>query len=340
MKHKYYNPETEEKFQEAKIIRGNPSGIVCASKEPFTWATNIYRVMQSYTWYVSECNVSQDKIPYKKLIPEHKYAYDMALGQLITNDSIQTKQLVDSVCTHITAPGVIGCLTRQAYEEFEHAITYTAIAEEVCEDVERIYNLHKHEPMLARKNEAVAVMYDKVNSNDNTNPTDEDLTLAFVANQILEQLVFPGGFIVLWSFGFAGTDKAIQFIERDETGTHVPLFKNIYRTTIKQVGLKDETKEKIIDLIKFMTEEEKIWTKHISRDLMGFSETTVDIYIENCANLICKNLKLEPIYTVTDGGPLYKLYNAKSLLGNKAVKTNFFEKAVGDYAVNTLDDDY
>lgn len=337
--HKYYNPGTEETFQEAKIIRGNPSGIVCVSKEPFRWATNIYRLMQTYTWYVSECNVSQDKIPYSLLSKEHRYAYDMALGQLITNDSVQTKQLVDSICNYITSPGVIGCLTRQAYEEFEHAMTYTAIAEEVCEDIDRIYNLHKYEPMLARKNNAVATMYDIVNNKDNE-PTDSDLLLAFAANQILEQLVFPGGFVVLWSFGLVGTDKAIQFIERDETGTHVPLFKNIFRTAVKQVGMDNETKQKVLDLIKFMTNEEKIWTKHISKDLMGFSETTVDMYIEYCANLICKNLKLDLLYPETDGGPLFKLYNVKSLLGNKAVKTNYFEKSVADYAINTLDENY
>jgi hypothetical protein len=78
--------------------------------------------------------------------------------------------------------------------------------------------------------------------------------------------------------------------------------------------IESETKQKVLDLIKFMTNEEKIWTKHISKDLMGFSETTVDMYIEYCANLICKNLKLDLIYPETDGGPLYKLYNIKSLL--------------------------
>ena len=43
------------------------------------------------------------------------------------------------------------------------------------------------------------------------------LLVAFAANQVLEELVFPGGFVTLWSLGhkMIGTAKDISFIERD-----------------------------------------------------------------------------------------------------------------------------
>ncbi len=335
---KYYDEETNEKFVDAKIIGGKPSGVINQVKEPFKWARTIYKLMQSYTWYVSECNVSQDKIPYKILPEEHKYAYDMALGQLIVNDSIQTKQLVDGISRYITSPSVNICLVRQAYEEAEHSVTYTTIAEEVCDDVDRIYELHKHEPMLARKNRAVTEMYDNV-TQENKIPTGQELIIAFTANQILEQQVFPGGFVVLWSFNFTGTNKAIQFIERDESGTHVPLFKNIFRAAVKQEGLLPDTLIKIKAMIKHMNDEEIIWTKHISKNLLGFSDNSIKMFVEYHSNSVCKNLNIDLLYDVTDGGPLMSLFKQQSLLYGKT-KTNFFETASGDYAVNSLDEDY
>ena len=334
----YYNPDTNEEFRETKIISGNPSGVVNQVREPFKWAKPLYELMQSYTWYVKECNVGQDKIPYNNLPSEQKYGYDMALAQLIVDDSVQTKQLVSGISSHITSPSVNGLLVRQAYEEFEHSVTYTTIAEEICSDVDRIYEMHKHEPMLARKNLAVTKMFESVTQKGCV-PTEQELLVAFGANQVLEQLVFPGGFVVLWSFNFTGTNKAIQFIERDETGTHVPLFKNIYRTAVEQVGITEETIEKILTMVRDMCEEEILWTTHISKYLLGFSERAIRMYVEAHANSVCDNLRVPKQYKVTNGGPLMDLYKQYSLLHGKT-KTNFFETPVAEYAVNGIDDDY
>ena len=267
---------------------------------------------------------------------------------------------------------VVACLARQAYEEANHARTYTTMAENICEDTDRIYDLANTEPALIRKNKAVARMYEMVNTrydaNDFVNKvieiavridgkyyidvealeslrtmdeiSDDDLLKAFAANQILEQLVFPGGFIVLWSFNFKGTNKAIQFIERDESGTHVPLFKNIFASTRRQLSISDETVAEILAMIKDMAEEEKIWTKHISKNLLGFSDKAIDMFIENKANSVCTNLKIDTIYEITDGGPLQVMFDEHSLLSETSTKTNFFETAASDYSVNSIDDDF
>lgn len=131
-----------------------------------------------------------------------------------------------------------------------------------------------------------------------------------------------------------------------ETGTHVPLFRNIYKTAVKEHGIDIATKNKIIAMIKNMTIEEKIWTKHISKNLLGFTDRSIDMFIEYQANSICKNLGIELLYGETDGGPLLNLVKENSMLTNTgsskglATKTNFFENSVGDYAKNSLDDDY
>lgn len=337
---KIYNQDSVEEFMECKIINGNPSGIINFNRTPYKWAVNIYNLMEANQWFPSECGLGQDKVPYKNLSDSERYMYDMALAQLISNDSIQTNQLMDSINKYITAPVVNAALSLQAYQEANHSKSYAVCAEEVCEDIDKIYNMHKHEPALYRKNQAVADMYSSIYSGNE--PTEQDIIIAQGANQILEELVFPGGFIALWSLGnkMVGTSTMISFIQRDEAGTHVPLFKNIFRTSVNEVGITNETKTKILDMITKMTNEEKIWTKHITKGNLGFSDIAIDMFIEHQANSVCKNLKLPLLFEKTDGGPLMKIVDDYSLLSKLKKKTNFFEKSVADYAMNTIDDDY
>lgn len=335
-----YNLGSTEDFADSKIIGGNPSGIINFNRTNFKWALNIYNLMESNQWFPSEANLGQDKTPYSQLSDAERYKYDMALSQLISNDSIQTNQLMDSINRYITSPVVNTTLALQAYQEANHTKSYSVCVEEVCQDEDRIYNMHKHEPALARKNKAVADMYAKMYDGDE--PTEQDLLVAFAANQILEELVFPGGFVALWSLGskMAGTAKMIQFIERDESSTHVPLFKNIFNAAVKQVGLEPETEQTILNMIKHMTEEEKIWTKHITKGTLGFSDAAIDLLIESKANSVCANLKLPLLYQVTDGGPLMAIIHQYALNSPTKKKANQFEVPVSDYAVNALDDDY
>lgn len=228
-----YNLNSTEDFMEAKILGGNPSGIINFCRSNHKWAISLWKIMEGYTWFSSEPNISQDKVNYPKLSPAEKRMYDLVLAQLITNDSIQTNQLMDSINQYVTSPVVNACLSRQAYEEANHSKSYAVMAEDICEDPDRIYNLHKHDEGLATKNQAVADMYALINSSDD--PSHSDILKAFAANQILEELVFPGGFVAMWSIGakMTGSASMISFIERDKHKTRykiksiVPLSSNV-----------------------------------------------------------------------------------------------------------------
>lgn len=342
MAKKLYNPESLEGFKEAKIINGNPNGIINFTSTNLKWAVSLYDIMLSYTWFPQEPNMAADKIPYTQLTADEKNAYDLVLAQLITDDSVQTNQLLDSINPYITAPIVNACLARHAFEESLHSRSYAVMAEDLSANTDRIYNMHKHSPELARKNNAVAGMYEKVNSGEVV--TNDDLLLAFAANQVLERLVFPGGFVVMWSLGYKMTSSAkmISFIERDESGTHVPLFKNIFNTVVRQEyggELPEHIKVKIYEMIEHMVHEEKVWTTHVSKGLLGFSKQAIDMYIEEKANNICDNLHINPLYAKTDGGPLMRIEEKFSLLKSE-IKTNFFEQKVADYSVGSLNMDF
>ena len=126
-----------------------------------------------------------------------KKSYDLVLAQLISNDSIQSSQLVERINCFVTSPIVNACLIQQSSEEVVHADSYSVMAEDICQDTDRIYSMWKYDEELAIKNKAVADMYQMLYNSDD--PTEEDLLLAFVANNCLENIVFLGGFAFFFS---------------------------------------------------------------------------------------------------------------------------------------------
>lgn len=387
---KVFNQGSIEDFNEAKILGGNPNGIFNFNKTNHSWATDLYDKMEARTWFRKQVNVGKDKNNYPKLSPSEKRTYDLVLSQLIANDSIQTNQLMDRINCYITSPIVNACLSRQACEESVHSGSYAIMAEDIAQDTDRIYNMHKFVPELAEKNKAVESLYETLSVNEQVdinisipevtelineftlsenkdinalsnkikeatirycnsvdrNPTDEDMLLAFGANQILEELVFPGGFVALLSLGtkMPGSAEMITEIMKDETLSHVQLFKHIFRTAVQEsfdgkipVHIQNRLKQMIIS----MANAEKKWTKFTTHNLIGFSDRTIDIFIEAQANSVCVNLGLMPIFEKHKENPLKKIL-VKNLKGgeNTESRESFFEVNVASYSKGSAEVDF
>lgn len=228
---KIFNQVSREDFMEARMVGGNPNGIINFNRTPHKFFTGLYKSMLARTWFAEQVNISKDKINYSKLTPSEKRSYDLVLAQLIANDSIQTNQLMDSFNRYITSPVVNACLSRQAYEESQHSQSYAIMAEDICQDTDRIYKMHEVDEELQLKNEAVAKMYDNIyndysiliikdydgnvtQSIEQEPITPEIIAIATVANQILEGMVFQTGFAVMYSLEnkMAGTAEMIKEI--------------------------------------------------------------------------------------------------------------------------------
>ena len=95
-----------------------------------------------------------------------------------------------------------------------HSDSYSVMAEDICQDTDRIYDLWMHNEELYLKNKAVADMFSVLYNGDN--PTEEDLLVAFGANQVLENMVFPVGFVFFFSIEntMVGTSEMIAEISQ------------------------------------------------------------------------------------------------------------------------------
>ena len=243
-------------------------------------------------------------------------------------------------CTSDT--GMIICKYNDTIFVSGNSESYAVMAEDICQDTNRIYELYKHDEELFLKNKAVADMYNVLYQG--TTPTEKDLLLAFVANQVLEELVFPGGFVFFYSIEqyMPGSSAMIKEINGDETLSHVPLFQNIFNTAIKETFngiIPEEVIVKAHRMIKHMCEAEIRWTTYVTKGILGFSEHTIKVFIESQANSVCKNLKLPLLYSIVDlkDNPLRKLMLDHLKGGEVESKTMFFEENATEYAKGNLD---
>lgn len=101
-----------------------------------------------------------------------------------------------------------------------HSDSYSVMAEDICQDTDRIYSMWKYDEELAIKNKAVADMYQMLYNSDD--PTEEDLLLAFVANNCLENIVFLGGFAFFFSIEDAMVGTSEMISEISLSGMHCP----------------------------------------------------------------------------------------------------------------------
>lgn len=212
---KNYNQTSEEKLEECSMILGNPNGIIAYELSPHKTAYTIYKNMHKRDWVPSQVNTTVDRANYPILTQQEKRLYDLVLAQLITNDSVQTTQL-PRISAYITSPCVASALIRQAYEEANHSESYSVMAIDIANDVNRIYNLHNEDQELFLKNQAVGDMYASIYREDK-DMTVLDILMVMVANQILEELVFPGGFVAMYTL----TDKlpgSVKMIEEINVG--------------------------------------------------------------------------------------------------------------------------
>lgn len=342
-----FNLSSNEKLNEAKIVNGNPSGIVDFTNPTRPIYRQLYELMQTNTWFPSEANMGLDKIPFKSLSSEEKKAYLTVLAQLIMNDSIQTDQLVENIKPYITDPVASNCLTWQAGQESLHSFSYATMVEELLEgdEAKEVYYLQHSDKMLMKKDKAIESMYIDIGTAADE-VTDKAFLKALAANNILEGNIFYSGFTVLWSFGkkLIGTAKMISFIERDEF-SHVQIFKNIYRHTAEDLygdknAVPSDIKKEIRDLIDYMTGIEIEWSLYITKGLLGFTPKTVEQYIKNKANQICDNLLLERLFKDVDNGGVIERVIEKTYSFRTDTKTNFFENKVMDYAKGSLKIDF
>ena len=89
-----------------------------------------------------------------------------------------------------------------------------------------------------------------------------------------------------------------------------------------------------------MTEVEIRWTKYVTKDLFGFTDESINAYIKDKANQICRNMRIPELYPEVKKGGVIEEFIEKKYAMKGSTKTNFFESKVADYAKGSIKIDF
>ena len=318
-------------INDRKLINGPVNNLMQIRPVKYSWAMQLLEQQQNNAWDQREVDLSEDAKQYAMghLTDGNLNSYKKALAFLSNLDGIQLNNLTKNIGKYITSPEVSMCITRQAWEEAQHVLSYAQIIESIGFDPEEIYWMFDTDPVLAEKNEYITRSSEILGSGF----SEENFVKAVVANIALEGIYFFNGFLTFYTLERQGlmknSAKMIQLIQKDEEA-HLHLFINMWKTL--RLEIPHDFTEKLIEecreLIQLAAQHEIAWGKYIISDgVLGLTDTIIEGFIQSLADKRLDSIGLEPMYNVKNPIPWFD-DASKVNLG----ETNFFEGKNASYA--------
>lgn len=316
-----------------RLINGPVDKLMAVSPLKHKWAWEVLDVMESNSWFPREIDLSRDVKDYRTNLTEaEKNMFDKALAFLSNLDGIQFNNLIQNIGQCITSPEVSMCISRQAYEEANHVRSYSTIIEAITADPMSIYMTFERDGMLAKKNESIMRQSEILGEDF----TPRNFALAVVANIILEGIYFFSGFLAFYVLAkngkMMGSCDMIRLIQRDEEGTHLTLFVQMFKTLqeenpdIFDVNFFEEAKQLMMHAVEMESE----WGRYIiSGGVLGLTDTIINDYIKHLANERAALIGMPEIYPGVKN-PVGWVSQFSNTNQNEA---NFFETKVTSYSV-------
>ena len=331
----YFNPNGDD-IENETLFGGKPTGFLDFNRPKYGWSKNIYDLMEQNTWFPTEVNTATEQKDFSLLSPNEQEIYKYTFAQLSFNDSAQANYLLD-FNRLATNQVVKAALTLQAMQEANHSKSY-AVLLDAAGNSEEVFNLYKHDNALKEKNERIADQFARYINGSDAN----SMLLSAMASVNLEGIYFLTGFAFIFVLGdkVPGARDMIAFISRDEIGTHLPMFANIYKVLNKENKIPARTHDDAIKMIEEAVDIELTYGKYLAErfPILGITYPMIERTVKNYANERLRAIGLAPIYPVTDKTNLQKLVDKHTSFNT--TKTNFFEGNVRNYTKAINFDDF
>lgn len=325
-----------ERINARRLIQGDNDKLMCISPLKHKWAMDIFKLMRKNEWSPESIPMGNDKVDYTtKLDDAERRMYDKALAFVSNLDGIQFHNLITNIGLHVTSAEFSMALARQAYEEANHVLAYSLMAEAVSDNPLEIYGMYETDEILASKNKFIMAQSDALAGGF----TAEKFALAVVGNICLEGIYFFSGFLAFYVLAKHGkmlkSADNVKYIQRDEL-THLQLFTAAYHTLrvenpeVFTPAFYAKAKQIVVDAVEL----EIAWGKHIiSEGVLGLTDAIVTDRIKFLANERVVPLGWEPIYPGIKNPTPW----ADRISAIGGVETNFFEGKPTDYSVGGLE---
>lgn len=327
---KLYNPDSEQHSGYEPILYGSPSGLLNMNHSSYEWALKIYQRMMQLDWTPQEVNTSGEAKRYLELSEFERRMYDLAFAQLSFDDAMQA-DAIQYLNQYISNKVVGAVIHRISYEEVNHSMSYAVLLQDTTDNADRVFDLYKTDDMLSAKNRWIAERYEYYHDRQDA------LMIAFMA-QIVEGIVFLGGFVAIFSLGQKMTASAqmVAYISKDEINSHLPFFANTVKTMMRE-GSADRSEEMRF-IMRDAVNLEITWLTYITHNVLGFTPELIEQYVQSCADERMVAMGMDKLYG-SGKNHLNKLLDSYTKVNEK--KSNFFESKSSTYAKQlNMDEDF
>lgn len=204
------------KISDRRLIEGPTNKLMQVTPLKHDFASAMIEQMQANTWDQREVDLSEDAKQFATgaLNGGNLTAYKKALAFLSNLDGIQFNNLTMNIGKHITSPEVGMCISRQAWEEALHVLSYAQMIESIGFNPEEIYWMFETDPILAEKNQYIMSSSEILGKEYSA----ENFAKAIAANIALEGIYFYNGFLTFYVLErqglMKGSAKMIKLIQR------------------------------------------------------------------------------------------------------------------------------
>lgn len=320
--------QTPQEIVNARRVVGGPSDFFRALQpRKYPWTTRWIEESMANHWTWNEPNLTRDVGQYLTLPDDMREMHDKALAFLSNLDSIQLGNLSLNIAPHVSCYEIQECINRQVWEEEIHVRSYSTLVETVCKDTMKIYDMYRHNPALAAKNDFIISQSNSLMQSD-FNPG--KFITACTANIALEGIYFFTGFLTMYAIvrnqrKMFGEREMIAYIQRDEV-KHVELFLNVRQEALKENPDYDtaETRDSSLEVVEVAVAKEFAWgIELIGEGRANLTPEIMDSFTKHLGNKRCLEMGLPRLYDKKyDVCPVH-WFAAYSTPGS--TDTNFFE---------------
>lgn len=317
-------------LSERRVVGGPQDKLMQISPAKYRRPLDILDKSLRDDWKHWDVPLVDDLKQFRALDPRTQRTVQMNLGFLSNLDGIQLFTLANSIGKYITAPEYRMAITRQAYEEEIHVLTYDRMITSLDMDPIETYNLFATDELLRAKNEHIIRMAEILGDDF----TQQNFVRAIAANQALEGIYFQMGFKIFYVIhkrgSLGGCAQNIRYIQRDEAN-HLRIFNAMWHDN-RLERPEQYTPEVLKDCSQALKEAalmEIQWAQHIIQGgILGLTNDIVEGSVKFGANGVARAVGLEAPFPEVTRDPLAW---CDAYLKEHGIETNFFEQRVLEY---------
>lgn len=330
-----FNPSGDDSVNSRQMWFGDTTNLMQLNDVKYTWAVSLYSQLRENFWIPQKLDITQDVNDYKSLTHSERRSFDGILSYLTFLDSIQTCNL-PHLKNAITAPEVSICMVEQLSQEAMHNASYQYMIETIVPTDRRnsVYDFWRKDKILANRCNYIAGQYQAYLDN----PSGETYFLSFLADYILESLLFYNGFIYFYTLAsrmlMPGSADIFKMINRDEL-SHVRLFQKMLPEAMKTFV---HSEDQVYEMFDTAVQNEILWTNHIiGQDILGITTESTEKYTKYLANIRLKAIGLQYLYNDERflKSPYVHLEKFADTKAEGNTKANFFESGVTSYSMSS-----